>query len=173
MTIWAASWQNQQNDLCTQQRLRSAWASAQSGQSSLSAWRKLWSLATHWGHSEDSDQTGQIPRLIWVLAGHTGDCDFVMRRHRARELNRKRVRLACKRPRVRSPRPAHSFVETWSWKHFYSHSPAFADSRRAVVSYWRESVHQVLVNCLGGLPRNSVTRLTDRVRNDLKCVEGP
>ena len=33
--IWAASWQNQQNDLCTQQRRRSAWASAQSDQSSL------------------------------------------------------------------------------------------------------------------------------------------
>ena len=31
--IWAAAWQNQQNDLCDQQRLRSAWASAQSDQS--------------------------------------------------------------------------------------------------------------------------------------------
>ena len=27
--------------------------------------------------------------------------------------------------------------------------------------------------CLGGLPRNSVARLTDRAQNDLKCVEGP
>ena len=26
---WAAAWQNQQNDLCAQRRLRSAWASAQ------------------------------------------------------------------------------------------------------------------------------------------------
>ena len=32
--IWVATWQNQQNDLCTQPRLRSAWASAQSHQSS-------------------------------------------------------------------------------------------------------------------------------------------
>ena len=31
--IWAVSWQNQQNDKCAQQRLRSAWASAQSDQS--------------------------------------------------------------------------------------------------------------------------------------------
>ena len=31
----------------------------------------------------------------------------------------------------------------------------------------------VLVNCLGGLPRNSVNRLTDRARIDLKSVEGP
>ena len=40
-------------------------------QSSLSAWRKLGSLATHWAHSENSDQTGQMPRLIWVFAWHT------------------------------------------------------------------------------------------------------
>ena len=39
--------------MCTQRRLGSAWASAQSYQSLLSAWRKLGSLATHWAHSED------------------------------------------------------------------------------------------------------------------------
>ena len=44
-------------------------------ESSLSAWRKLRSLATHWAHSEDSDQTGRMPRLIWVFAWRT--CDFV------------------------------------------------------------------------------------------------
>ena len=40
-------------------------------ESSLSAWRKLEPLATHWVHSQDSDQTGRMPRLIWVFAGHT------------------------------------------------------------------------------------------------------
>ena len=40
-------------------------------ESSLSAWRKLGSLAIHWADSEDSDQTGQRPRLIWVFAGRT------------------------------------------------------------------------------------------------------
>ena len=44
-------------------------------ESSLSTWRKLRSLATHWGHSEGSDQTGRMPRLIWVFAGRT--CHFV------------------------------------------------------------------------------------------------
>ena len=34
---WAAAWQNQQNDLCAQRRLGSAWADAQSDQSSLCA----------------------------------------------------------------------------------------------------------------------------------------
>ena len=60
MLIWAASWQNQQNGMCAQQRLRSACPSTQSDQSSLSEWRKLGSLATRWGHSEDSDQTGRM-----------------------------------------------------------------------------------------------------------------
>ena len=40
-------------------------------ESSLSAWSKLGSLATHWAHSEDSEQTGPMPRLIWVFAGRT------------------------------------------------------------------------------------------------------
>ena len=44
-------------------------------ESSLSAWRKLGSLAIHWAYSENSDQTGRIPRLIWVFAEHT--CHFV------------------------------------------------------------------------------------------------
>ena len=35
--IWAAWWQNQQNGMCAQRRLRSAWASAQCDQSSLCA----------------------------------------------------------------------------------------------------------------------------------------
>ena len=37
----------------------------------LSAWWKLGSLATHWAHSEASDQTGWMPRLNWVFAGCT------------------------------------------------------------------------------------------------------
>ena len=43
--------------------------------------------------------------------------------------------------------------------HFVSPS---ADSRGAVVSYWRKYVHEVLVHRLGGLPRKSVIGLTDR-----------
>ena len=36
-------------------------------------------LATHWVHSEDSDQTGWMPRLIWVFAGCSHFVGFVMR----------------------------------------------------------------------------------------------
>ena len=50
-------------------------------ESSLPVRRKLGSLATHWAHSEDSDQTGRMYRLIWIFAGRTGNfLGFVMRR---------------------------------------------------------------------------------------------
>ena len=59
------------------------------------------------------------------------------------------------------PGPATSFV-----------SP-FVDSRRAVVSYWRKYMHEVLVGCLGGLslPRKNVVWVTDRpnMTSDVYC----
>ena len=36
-------------------------------ESSLSAWRKIGYLATHWVHSKDTDQAGRITRLIWLF----------------------------------------------------------------------------------------------------------
>ena len=71
---WWHNWLNQQIDMCAQQRLRSAWASTQSDQSSLFAWRNIGPLTTYWLHSEYSDQTGRMPRLIGVFAGST--CHF-------------------------------------------------------------------------------------------------
>ena len=49
-----------------------------------------------------------------------------------------------------------------------------AFSRRAVVSYWRKYVQEVLVKCLGGLslPRKSVVRLTDRPDMTLDVYRG-
>ena len=44
-------------------------------ESSLAVRRKFGSLATHWTHSEDSDQTGRMSRLIWVFALRS--CHFV------------------------------------------------------------------------------------------------
>ena len=68
---WAATWQNQQNDFApstdsfaqsASESLLSAWGRKTFrpvwSESSLSAWRQLGSLATHWAHSEDSDQPG-------------------------------------------------------------------------------------------------------------------
>ena len=58
------------------------------------------------------------------------------------------------------------------WPHTFV-SPS-ADSRGAVVSYWRKHVHEVLVNRLGGLslPRKSVVRLTDRPDMTLDVYRG-
>ena len=55
-----------------------------------------------------------------------------------------------------------SFSRVFLWPHTFVSSSA--DSRGAVVSYWRKYVHEVLVNRLGGLslPRKRVVRLTDR-----------
>ena len=55
--------------MCAQRGLRSAWASAQSGQSSLCAqWVAKDTSFLH-ADSEDSDQTEWMPRLILVFIG--------------------------------------------------------------------------------------------------------
>ena len=58
------------------------------------------------------------------------------------------------------------------WQHTFVSPSAF--SRRAVVSYWRKYVHEVLINRLGGLslPRKSVVRLTDRPDMTLDVYRG-
>ena len=58
------------------------------------------------------------------------------------------------------------------WPHTFVSPSAF--SRRAVVSYWRKYVHEVLVKRLGGLslPRKSVVRLTDRPDMTLDVYRG-
>ena len=72
--------------LCAQRRLRSAWASAQTDQSSLCAqWVAKDPSFLHADSEDWSDwvnaQAGWMPRLIWIFAGRT--CcivRFVMRR---------------------------------------------------------------------------------------------
>ena len=71
--IWAASWQNEQND-CTQWRLRSAWASAQTDHLRCPHEESLGPKLPI-EHTAKTDQTGRMPRLIWVFAGCT--CHFV------------------------------------------------------------------------------------------------
>ena len=68
---WAATWQNQKMSVRPAKTQISLGIHPVWSESSLSAWRKLGSLATHWAHSEDSGQTGRMSRLIWVFAGRT------------------------------------------------------------------------------------------------------
>ena len=72
MVYLSRSWQNQQNGMFAQRRRWSAWASAQSDQSSQTVWRKL-GLPIE--RTVKTDQTGWMPRLIWVFAGRT--CHFI------------------------------------------------------------------------------------------------
>ena len=52
------------------------------------------------------------------------------------------IRLETRRSRVQpQPRSATFFRGDWSWNIFYGHSLPSADSRRAVVSFWRKNVH--------------------------------
>ena len=69
--IWAAARQNQQYGRYAQRRRRSAWASVQSDQFSLRAQLVANDPMLLHADSEDSDQAGRMPRLIWVFAGHT------------------------------------------------------------------------------------------------------
>ena len=52
------------------------------------------------------------------------------------------VPLETRRSRVQTPpRSVTFFRGDWSWNIFYGHSLPSADSRRAVVSFWRKNVH--------------------------------
>ena len=82
--------------------------------------------------------------------------------------------LGVKRLCIRSHTALIGILNTTApvWQHTFVSPSAF--SRRAVVSYWRKYVHEVLVNRLGGLslPRKSVVRLTDRPDMTLDVYRG-
>ena len=61
VSIWDTAWQNQQNDLC--------------------AWRKYGSLATHWGLSKDSDQTGRFRHEVAQIIVFTSKSQCLLRLH--------------------------------------------------------------------------------------------
>ena len=68
---WAKAWQNQQNHVCPAKTqislgIRPVWS-----ESLLSTWRSVWSIVTHNANSKYSDQTGCMPRLIWVFIVRT------------------------------------------------------------------------------------------------------
>ena len=84
--------------------------------------------------------------------------------------------VPCAGPRCAIGRTPDSCQGSWVrypvWQHTFVSPSAF--SRRAVVSYWRKYVHEVLVNRLGGLslPRKSVVRSTDRPDMTLDVYRG-
>ena len=74
---------NQQNDMCIQRRLMSLGIHPVWSESSLCAQYVVKGLMFLHANSEASDQTGRMPSLIWVFAGHTDHfVGFVMRQHK-------------------------------------------------------------------------------------------
>ena len=71
------------------------------------------------------------------------------------------ARLVSRRSRVRSSSPAHSYGRDLVMKknRLIQEGQLSVTGKRMCTKYW--------------LAKNSVDRLTDRARNDLKCVEGP
>ena len=68
-------------------------------ESLLSTGRKLGSLATHWAHSEDSDQTGRMPQaepsLRWAHMPFCWFCHDVAQMHRTFNTGYKRKLSFC------------------------------------------------------------------------------
>ena len=62
--MWATTWQNQQNECVPSE-------DSDQPESSLCAQWVVKNPSFLHADSEDSDQTGRMPRLIWVFAGRT------------------------------------------------------------------------------------------------------
>ena len=84
----------------------------------------------YWPHSNASSWTSKS--ALAEVSIRQADPNFLYS-HRPVVRNR----LVCGRSRVRSSRPATFFRGDWSWNNFYGYSLPSANSRRAVVSYWR------------------------------------
>ena len=84
----ATSWQNQQNDLCTQQRLKSSWASAQSDQSLRCLHEETLGPQLLIECTVKPVQTEQMPRLLCVFTGCTDH--FFWFCHEAAHLQKKK-----------------------------------------------------------------------------------
>ena len=69
-SIWAATWQTNEMSVHPAKTLISLGICPVWSESSLSTWRKLGSLATHWAH--------RLPMLICIFAGCTHFVGFVM-----------------------------------------------------------------------------------------------
>ena len=72
--IWAATWQNQQNDCAPSEDSEKPGHPPSLIRVFAVRMKKSWDLSYPLSaerHSEDSDQTGRTPRLSWVFAGRT------------------------------------------------------------------------------------------------------
>ena len=127
--------------------IRSVWS-----ESSLSAWRKFRSLATHYAPNEDSNRTGRMPRLIWVFAGRTvillvlswggaNVTDIVLKRRRGNIQNNKvlwpLVTCRIQYDTKRSTGPGNTSKSHMTWAlNYYTQFKLMSDENRRCLSVW-------------------------------------
>ena len=70
MLIWAATWQNQQNECAPSEDSDQPGHPPSLIRVFAVRMKKPWVLSYSLSASEGSDQTGRMPRSIWVFAGH-------------------------------------------------------------------------------------------------------
>ena len=81
-------------------------------------------------------------RLVKALEHHTMQPNAFLDMHCMRRPTGDQEVAETRRSRVQpQPRSATFLRGDWSWNIFYGHSLPSADSRRAVVSFWRKNVH--------------------------------
>ena len=111
--------------LSAQQRLRSDWADAQAD------------LSLRWAHSHF---VGFVVRRLNLV--YHNDPKFLDRQMPGMVVLSEACPLGMQAAPEFDPHVWH--ILSWrlgAYKNFYGHSPSSADSRRAVVSYWRKNVH--------------------------------
>ena len=99
------------------------------------------------------------------LMSHVNKCITMKYRHNQQSAQ-SNARPVLRRSRVRSSRPATFFCGDWSRNNFYGHSLPSADSRRAVVSYWRKNVHEVPLST-GKLPRRLAQEVSKAIKQQI------
>ena len=70
MLKWAATCQNQQSDCAPSDSDQPEHPPSLIRVFAVRI-KKDWIISSHWAHSENSDQTRRMPRLLWVFAGRT------------------------------------------------------------------------------------------------------
>ena len=120
-------------------------------------------LSYSFNHGSNYNEPGRVAQSVGHLTRKSGVLGSILGLATYFRFSSARYRLKyCLKGRL-NPKPTNQPIV----------SPS-AFSRRAVVSYWRKYVHEVLVNRLGGLslPRKSVVRLTDRPDMTLDVYRG-
>ena len=127
--IFAAEWQNQQNDLCAQQRLRSAWASTQSDQCLRCLHEETLALNYRLSMQQTLMRLGRCPccseyllgahvvllfAMRWLICSWKPQSEWFLQLNVAGPVVQLAVRLICNLTLDQVPKFEHNFHGDWS-----------------------------------------------------------